>query len=108
MSRPSYDTAPQLQTADPQLRKVADVVRNAMQGKLNCVLDVTLTPSATTTTLADPRIGPFSFISFAPLTAHALAALPNLWCSPSVAGTVTITHASSANTDQTFRVAILG
>lgn len=108
MTRSSYDTAPQLTSGDPAIRKGFDALRGAMQGKLNCVLDVTLTASATSTILTDPRIGPFSFISFMPLTAHALAALPNLWCNPSVAGSVTVNHASSANSDMAFRVAILG
>jgi hypothetical protein len=109
MSRTSYDTAPQLQSADPQLRKVADVVRGAMQGKLNCVLDVTLRASQTTTVVTDSRIGPFSFIAWMPLTANASTAeKAGIWASPTLAGTVTLNHASAVAVDQTLRLLVIG
>lgn len=110
MTRPSYDTAPQLQSGgDPALRKTADAVRGAMQGKLNCVLDVTLRASQTTTVVTDSRIGPFSYIEPMALTASASAAkVAGIWCNPTVAGSVTLNHASNAATDQNLRLIVIG
>jgi hypothetical protein len=106
--RTSYDGAPW--TSDERQHRVqlAKVVGQLNGGKMNAVLDVTLAPGATSTVVQDPRIGVFSFIGFMALTANANSALPSLFCSPSVNGSVTLHHASSPNTDQQFRLLIIG
>jgi hypothetical protein len=87
-------------------RDVARAVRLAMQGKLNAVATVTLTPGATTTTLNDPRISASSYIGLMPTTASAAAAAA--YVLSQTTGTATISHASSAATDKVFRCLIIG
>lgn len=74
----------------------------------NCTNDFTLTPSVTSTIMTDTRIHPDAVISFMAVTANAATAKPSIWVSDVGKGTATIHHASSANTDQTFRVSIVG
>jgi len=42
-----------------------------MQGKVNCVLDVTLAANAGSTTVTDARLGYFTAILYDPMTANA-------------------------------------
>ena len=83
-------------------------LRNAIEGKLNNVTDVTLTASSTTTTITDPRIGPDSHLSFTPRSATAAIANGTLFVSARDTGTATVTHASTADTDKTFSLSITG
>lgn len=76
--------------------------------KRNVGRTVTLNVSATTTTLQDERIGPNSFIWFMPTTANASTALAGVYVSARQKGRATITHASSANSDQTFTYVVIG
>lgn len=89
-------------------KKLITPLRSVIDGKSNNVGDVTLTASATTTTLTDPLIGPESFIDFMPQTANAVAAKANLYVSSRGNGTATLTHASSANADQAFSYLVVG
>jgi hypothetical protein len=89
-------------------RKIARAVNNILSGRVNATVEVTLRASQTTTTLTDPRISATSFIDFMPLTANALTAKANLRVSAQQSGEATLTHASSANTDQQFRVLVIG
>jgi hypothetical protein len=86
--------------------RVVDVVNNTQRGKLNCTGEVTLAPGLTTTTLIDPRIGPFSCIVLSPLTADAAAVA--WWISSRSTGAATIAHPSSVAIDQSFSYAIIG
>lgn len=91
------------------LRRIYDAIRGIQAGKLNCTTTVTLTASATTTTLTDPRIGAESWIGLTPLTANASTAeKAGVYVSARAQGSATLTHASSANIGQDFSVAILG
>jgi hypothetical protein len=91
------------------LKRVFDVIRGIQAGKLNCTTTVTLTASATTTTLTDPRIGAESWIGLTPITANASTAeKAGVYVSARAQGSATLTHASSANAGQDFVVAILG
>lgn len=82
-------------------------LRGLFQGKTNNVLDVTLSASTTTTTVTDPRIGPYSVPLCMPTTANAQAiAMP--YRSDNTSGSMTLTHASDANTDKTFKVVLVG
>jgi len=90
------------------LKRIHDVIRGIQAGKLNATTTVTLAPSATTTTFEDARIGPASVILFMPLTVHAAGALGGLYVSGRAQGSATLAHASSADADRTFGVAIIG
>lgn len=81
-----------------------------LRGKINAVTTVTLTASATSTTLKDDRIGPKSTVILEAQTASAATArltAPGIYVVPT-AGSATINHPSNAAVDQTFSVAILG
>jgi len=53
-------------------------------------------------------VGSGSIILFMPTTANASTAFANLYVSARVEGSATLTHASSANTDQTFGYVVFG
>jgi|TARA_R110001606_G_scaffold222083_1_gene369932 hypothetical protein len=90
------------------LRLVSNSLNNTINGKLNSTGSLTLTASATTTTLTDERIGGNSVILFMPTTANANTAKANLYVSARGEKTATLTHASSGNTDQTFGYVVIG
>jgi hypothetical protein len=90
------------------LRLISNVVNNTMDGKINATGSVTLTASATSTTLTDARIGVNSVILFMPITANGNSAKANLYVSARGDGTATLTHASSSNTDQNFAYCVFG
>lgn len=90
------------------LRLISNVVNNTMDGKINATGNVTLTASATSTTLTDARIGANSVILFMPTTANGNTAKANLFVSTRASGSATLTHASSSNTDQTFSYCVFG
>ncbi|WP_221307251.1 hypothetical protein [Paraburkholderia atlantica] len=75
---------------------------------MNVVIQVTLTPSATTTTVSDSRIGANTGLFFSPLTANAAAALSGLYVSSQKNGAATLTHANTATVDRTFNVLLIG
>ncbi len=87
-------------------RKLAETINNIMVGRLNNGGTVTLTANATTTTLADKRIGANSIITFSPTTANAATATANLYVSATGKQTATLTHANTADADKTFNYAI--
>jgi hypothetical protein len=109
MSLKGYPLAPETLANDVEhRRKIAQTANLAMQGKLNAVTQITLTPSSTTTTLTDARIGATTFISFQPLTADAAGAMSGLYVSSQKNGQATITHASASSVDRTFNVLLIG
>ena len=62
-------------------REIAEIVNRTVDGKLNSTGDFTLTASATTTTVTDPRAGKESVILFSPTTSNAAAAISGLYVS---------------------------
>ena len=110
MSIKGYPLAPEtLENNVEHRRKIAQTANLAMQGKLNAVTQVTLTPSSTTTTLIDARIGANTGIFFSPLTIDAVTAQSSgLRVSSKQKGQATLTHASAAAVDQTFDVLLIG
>ena len=109
MTTKGYPVPPQfLPDAVEHRRQLAQALAGVLQGKINAVGSVTLTPSATSTTVTDSRIGANTFIGFSPLTAHAAAAQANLYVSAQQKGQATLSHASSANADQTFALLLIG
>lgn len=89
-------------------RQIAQAVNQQLTGKLNAVLQVTLTPNSATTTVIDKRIGANTFLGFSPLSADAAAALSGLYVSTQANGTATLTHANTATVDRTFNVLLIG
>lgn len=90
-------------------RQIAQMLNDRVnKGKFNCTVSLTLTPSATSTTLIDERIGANSFLDFMPQTANAALAKSSIYVTNQAKGQCTVNHASSANVDQNFNVVILG
>lgn len=112
MSTQGYPSAPEAWANEVEhRRKIARTANLALGGKLNAVTSITLTPSATSTTIIDERIGANTFIGLFPRTANAVTAqISGLFIAVNAkkAGQATLTHASSANTDQTFDVLLIG
>lgn len=93
-------------------RLMAEAIGGMMQGRTNNTGELTLTANAASTVLNDPRLSVFSVLVFDPTTANAAAEM--------AAGTMfvtkanrnnlawTITHANNAQTDRTFRYAVIG
>lgn len=88
-------------------QNVREVIANIMDGKISATGNVTLTASATSTTISDRRIGPNSCVLLSPTTANAAAALGTTYIT---AGDMaaTVTHANNAQIDRTYRYAVLG
>lgn len=92
--------------------QIARGVRDALDGRSNAYGEFTLEADEVTTVVLASNCAPESCIALMPLTAHAAAALAAgttfILASNVVAGQFTVTHASSAQTDRTFRYAIQG
>jgi hypothetical protein len=90
--------------------KVGQLVSTLVQGRLNCNLEVTLTPNVGSTTITDVRISGETNPIFTPMTANAAAELGNgtLYPSAITRGSLTINHANNAQADRTFRVSLIG
>lgn len=90
--------------------RVVEVVNEVQRGKMNVVLQATLTANSTTTDIIDNRVGAFSSILFSPVTANAAAemAAGTLFVSMQKQGEAVLTHASNAQEDRTFNLAIIG
>lgn len=109
MSAPAYDVPAYEREPAPLLRKVCDALRGILSGRLNVTVDVTLQASQTTTVVTDARLHAFAAVLWTPLTASASTAeKAGIWVSSIGKGTLTLTHASSAATDQTLRLVIIG
>jgi len=78
------------------VRRQAEVLANAMQGKLNVGGVVTLT--GTVTTLSDSRIGNQSILLFMPTTAAGCTALNSLTVAARTKGQAVLDHSSSTAT----------
>lgn len=93
-------------------RKLFDALFRVMQGKIQCVGEVTLNPSASTTVLTDLRISIQSAILFDPRTANAANELFGgtmyILDANRGKGTATITHANNAQADKKFFYAVVG
>ena len=77
-------------------------------GKFNVTLDVTLTANAASTTITDARISADCALVLSPKTSNAAAAIGTTYVSSQTSGSAVLTHANNAQTDKTFRIAILG
>lgn len=109
MSAAAYQTPPRFSNNPvDHRRRLADAIALLLQGKMNATSEITLTAGATSTTITDPRIGPSTFLGFSPLSASAAAAQGALYVSSQQNGQATLTHASNAAADQTFRLLLVG
>lgn len=88
-------------------RQIAQAVNRLNQGHLNCVLFLTLDSNATSTTITDARISKQTCIAFQPQTANAAAAVATTYA-VCTNGSAVVYHASSAETDRTFSIAMVG
>jgi len=86
-------------------RTISTVVNNILDGKVNSTGSVTLTNSATTTTLSDDRIGVDSVILFMPTTSDASS--ENIHVTARQKGQATLNHAN-ASTTRSFDYVIFG
>jgi hypothetical protein len=91
-------------------RQLATIINQVQDGKLNALTTVTLAASATSTTLQDPRLGPFSVLFFCPQTESAASVVSDLWVptATQAKGSAVIQHPSVPATDMTFGVLIIG
>jgi hypothetical protein len=90
-------------------REVRDIVNNSIAGKLNNIGTVTLTNSATSTVVADYRVGGDSVVLFEPTTSDAASeiAAGGMYVSARSKHAFTITHAS-ATTTRSFNYVVFG
>lgn len=98
---------PGLAPGEKDLRRIVDVVRSLVAGKMNVVTSVTLAANAATTTLTDTRLGGGSFVGFTPTTANAKAE-GTPYVTAKAKGSCTLNHANNAQVDRTYDVLIIG
>ena len=77
-----------------------DAVRDLATGGTNAGGDVTLAPSATTTTVEDPLCTADTMVMLSPRSASAAAA--QVWVQSTAKGSFVLGHNSSAATDRAF------
>jgi hypothetical protein len=94
------------------LRRMWESLQNVRRGKIECVVEFTLTANAATSTLTDPRLSIQSAVIFDPVTANAATELYGATMyaleANRAAGAWVITHANNAQTDREFRAVIIG
>ncbi len=100
--------APRLRHIDEAIRQIVDALRGLADGRSNAIGDVTLTQSAATTAVDDPRVGAGSVILLSPTSASAASADSFVYVQSVADGGFTLAHDSNAATDRTFRYAIQG
>lgn len=95
---------------DEAIRKlVLQTVGDLLRGKTNNTFDVTLTASVTTTTLETELSTEDSLAFLVPKTATAATAIgAGAVRTQCLVGSVVITHDSTADTDRTFGLLIVG
>ena len=96
----------------PWLRTFWDAFSHVRHGKMDCVLEFTLTANAATSTLTFEWLSPQSVVTFDPKTASAATELygATMYVLTANRGnkTWTVTHANNANADRTFQVSVIG
>jgi len=90
------------------VREIAEVLNNAVNGKLNCTGSFTVTRNVGTTTVTDPRAGKDSVILFSPTTSHAATEVNHLYVSTKNNGSFVVSHRSNGTSDRDFDYVIIG
>jgi hypothetical protein len=103
MPRDMYRKLP-WQGGDP--RSVAEIVNNLVEGKSNNTGEFSTTPSDTTTTLYDERIGYNSVILFMPLSHDSAQEIQDIYFTDFIQGSC-IVHHGSHGTSRDYRYAII-
>lgn len=93
---------------ETNLRVICSAIAQLQQGRSNALVQATLTPNATTTTVTAPNCATGSAPLPIAMTANAAAALATTYCSAVNNGSFVITHANNAQVDRTFRFATFG
>ena len=89
-------------------RQMARKINTINGGKVNCTLDVVVTANATTTTITDPRISYFSFLSTMAFDANGKAdEVAGIFFDQFNTGSVRMNHRNNAST-RSLRILILG
>lgn len=95
-------------------RTLARAINRINGGKLNCILDVTLSANTGATVISDDRVGFYTAVVPAmPLSLDAAADIGTIWCDAPTGGpgattaTITVHHRNSAATDRKIRFLIL-
>lgn len=89
-------------------RLIALWMREAHQGHLGNVGEVTLLQGTANTAVVDFRVGPNSVISLMPTTLNAAAALQSTYITNRTSEAFTIAHANTGTADRAFAYSILG
>jgi hypothetical protein len=113
MAIEGYTTVPEyMPNTSEWCRRMAAKIGQIMRGKTNNIDEVTLTANSATTTitLAESRIGQNTVILFMPITANAAIAAQTMYVSSQtpLTNTFVITHANNAQSDKSFRYALIG
>lgn len=95
---------------DTDLKKLIRAIRGLASGRSNGVGTVTLTASATSTTVTDQNCAAGSVIQLTATTADAATALATTYVPVATVlnGSFVIQHASNTQVDRTFAYAISG
>lgn len=97
-----------MQPTPAAMRAVGVAANHMLEGKLNVIKAVTLTASAFTTTIKDPRLSINSALFFGPRTANAAICAPTIYYDTKANGSVVVHHQNSTSADKTFDVLIIG
>lgn len=100
----------QLQPEERDLARFNQAIRELVEGRMNAVNQVTLTPGAALTTVDWPNCSKDSIVILFPRTANAAAAVPTTYIGLTdiVQGGFTIRHANNAQVDKTFSFLCVG
>lgn len=93
---------------DPQ--RIVDAINQLVEGRMNGVGDVTLTPGATSTVVIFTNVSSDARVFLEPQTANAAAARATTFIKRSDIdrGSFVITHANNAQTDRDFSFLCIG
>lgn len=93
-------------------RVMYDAFLKLRRGKVECIVELTLTANTASTTLTDERLSNQSVVHFDPKTANAATEIYGgtmyVLTANRGTGSWVITHANNAQTDRSFQVSILG
>ncbi len=97
-------------TDERELRKYALAIQQLSSGRSNAVIEVTLTPNATSTTVDFDNCSVDSAVLPCPMTLNAAAEIGNgtLRFSTIANRSFTVAHANNAQADRTFRFVCIG
>jgi len=116
MSSQGYPAVPEMLTdsddksvaAKEHRRKMALAINNNTRGKFNCTLDVVVTAGATNTTITDPRISYFSFLSTMAFDTNGAAdEAAGIYFDTFNSGSVVMHHRNNGSV-RSLRILILG